>query len=145
MGSRPYVPGKYFSGVPCPKGHLADRLIYNKQCVECKKLTDRTSNKKASRKYQLSKHYNLTEVEFKELKIKQQNKCAICTDELGEGHRTQIDHCHKTGDVRGLLCKRCNMMLGNARDDITILENAIRYLTRSKDGKSINHIQICVN
>ena len=39
-----------------------------------------------------------------------------------------VDHCHDTGEVRGLLCDRCNHILGRAKDSATLLENAAKYL-----------------
>jgi Recombination endonuclease VII len=51
--------------------------------------------------------------------------CEIC----GEGGALVVDHCHLTGRVRGLLCARhCNLMLGHARDNTTVLARAIEYL-----------------
>ncbi len=46
------------------------------------------------------------------------------------GHKLFEDHCHETGLPRGLLCQHCNSMLGFARDETTILENAIKYLEK---------------
>lgn len=56
--------------------------------------------------------------------------CAICgNDEDGTGQRQlSVDHGHETGAVRGLLCNRCNPMLGYARDSIAVLQAAIEYL-----------------
>lgn len=60
----------------------------------------------------------------------QNGVCAICGN--GETSKRQrslsVDHDHETGAVRGLLCNRCNPMLGYARDDIAILQAAISYL-----------------
>ena len=42
--------------------------------------------------------------------------------------KPNIDHCHKTGAVRGLLCGYCNNLLGRCKDDVSILESAVRYL-----------------
>lgn len=58
---------------------------------------------------------------------KQKGLCAIC-GEPPKHKRLGVDHCHKTGKVRGLLCSPCNLMLGNARDSIKNLEAGICYL-----------------
>ncbi len=50
--------------------------------------------------------------------------CAICNST----DRLSIDHCHKTGEVRGLLCSKCNSGIGLFRDKIDLLEAAIHYL-----------------
>jgi hypothetical protein len=55
------------------------------------------------------------------------NGCAICKVEL-TSNKVHIDHCHSTGKVRGLLCELCNKGLGQFKDNITNLENAINYL-----------------
>ncbi|KKM72361.1 hypothetical protein LCGC14_1421320, partial [marine sediment metagenome] len=39
-----------------------------------------------------------------------------------------VDHCHKTGIVRGLLCKSCNLTLGFVKDDVDLLQGLINYL-----------------
>lgn len=134
MSSRPYVPGKYFSGDPCPKGHVAERLVYNEQCVECKKLADRSSNVKASRKYKIATLYGLTEADVSTMKQRQNSKCAICGAALGFHQHTQLDHCHATGKVRGLLCNHCNRLLGCAKDRVDVLQSAIDYLLRNKEN-----------
>lgn len=41
-----------------------------------------------------------------------------------------VDHDHVTGTIRGLLCSKCNTLLGMAKDNIAILENAIKYLKK---------------
>lgn len=71
--------------------------------------------------------YGLTEERYFE-KIKEQgNLCAIC-GKKDEGRVLCVDHDHKTGQVRGLLCNNCNVGLGNLKDDIQILQSAIGYL-----------------
>ena len=58
--------------------------------------------------------------------------CAICgTDEPGGKWNTHfaVDHNHKSGKIRGLLCGHCNVMLGNAKDNPAVLMAAARYLT----------------
>lgn len=53
--------------------------------------------------------------------------CQICGKAL-EGAKRQIDHCHKTGRVRGVLCHGCNSLLGMANDSPERLQAAIEYL-----------------
>lgn len=55
--------------------------------------------------------------------------CACCGDFL---EKPQIDHCHKTGKFRGILCRGCNTGLGNFRDDPVRLQKAIRYILLTK-------------
>jgi hypothetical protein len=60
---------------------------------------------------------------------KQDGRCKICNivqEELIKA--LAVDHCHTTGKVRGLLCRECNLMLGNANDNIENLKAAIAYL-----------------
>ena len=60
----------------------------------------------------------------------QDGKCAICgTTSTGNRKAFHVDHDHKTGKVRGLLCSNCNTGIGNLRDDIGLLNRAIEYLS----------------
>lgn len=63
----------------------------------------------------------------------QDRRCAICKETLSfestPAYRPHIDHNHKTGSFRGLLCKHCNCLLGNAKDSLQTLKNAIEYLS----------------
>lgn len=73
------------------------------------------------------RQYGLTHDEYLTLLEAQGGTCAICRD--SEQRRAlAVDHDHVTGQVRGLLCDRCNPMLGYARDSIPVLEAAIKYL-----------------
>jgi hypothetical protein len=68
----------------------------------------------------------------------QNGKCAICG--VKEGHRSRygracqlaLDHDHRTGKARGLLCNSCNRGLGRFKDSIEVLEAAVRYLKREQ-------------
>lgn len=77
------------------------------------------------------KKYGITENEFNERLLQQLNKCPICLFEF-QGKNICVDHCHKTKRIRGLLCKRCNLMIGNALDNIYILQRGIEYLIRNQ-------------
>lgn len=70
----------------------------------------------------------MTYDDFKQMLKKQDNKCAICGKEETK-RRMSVDHCHKTGKVRGLLCQLCNTSLGGFKDDVAILKKAIKYLS----------------
>lgn len=76
------------------------------------------------------KKYNIKEEEYNKMFIIQNHACAICKTPFNDENdkKEHIDHCHKTGIVRGLLCHACNKILGFARDDVNILEQAILYL-----------------
>lgn len=54
-------------------------------------------------------------------------KCALCGAPPGD-RRLDVDHCHEDGNVRGLLCYRCNMALGLFREDPTLLRAAADYI-----------------
>jgi len=56
----------------------------------------------------------------------QKGLCAISDHPLDD--KFHLDHCHETGQVRGLLCSNCNLGLGQFRDDLNKLQNAISYL-----------------
>jgi hypothetical protein len=91
----------------------------------------------ASDKY-LRRTYGIGWDDYCQMLADQNAKCAICN---GEGfvmkgcHKMKlvVDHCHKTGEVRGLLCHNCNRALGLLQDDIKSIENAKAYLERCND------------
>ena len=74
--------------------------------------------------------YGITGEDVAAMLVEQKNCCAICLAPFGTDRKSthHVDHCHATGEVRALLCFTCNVMLGNAKDNITILRNAVRYL-----------------
>lgn len=57
------------------------------------------------------------------------NRCALCGDAPGQLGLV-VDHCHETGKVRDLVCDRCNLMLGQAKDRPDVLRRGIDYLER---------------
>lgn len=87
------------------------------------------------RRYRLKKEYGLTLEQYDAMKAAQGGKCAICDRTHSQlqptkiqGDRLHVDHDHKTGKVRGLLCHHCNMVLGHLGDNIERMQTAIRYL-----------------
>lgn len=77
------------------------------------------------------KTYGLTPEYYQELLDKQQGVCAICKQLPLSGKGWQVDHDHRTGAIRGLLCHECNTGIGALRDDVDILRQAIEYLSKS--------------
>lgn len=79
----------------------------------------------------LRKNYHITFEEYNSLRALQGFCCAICQQD--EGHFKNgmaVDHDHKTGEVRGLLCWICNKMLGRFQDDHNRLCSAAAYVTK---------------
>ena len=83
--------------------------------------------------YQLAKRYGLSAQEYRERLEAQHGVCAICQTAPSPDARRQnlsVDHDHVTGDIRGLLCAKCNAALGLFDDDPAVLLRATQYMTR---------------
>lgn len=91
-----------------------------------KEYRERTGSQ-PQRKNQYSK-YGITVPEYEAMAKDQQGVCAICNGTNASGKRLAIDHNHKTGAVRGLLCDLCNRGLGMFQDDLLLLNGAAKYL-----------------
>ena len=74
------------------------------------------------------RRHKLSDQEYSEIMSRVPEGCEICGNSMGE--KVCFDHCHDTGKFRGLLCHRCNTMLGLAKDNSQTLENAILYLKK---------------
>jgi hypothetical protein len=106
----------------------------HKYCEKhCSEGPQRENAQIVRRKYE--REYGITHDEFLAMLDAQGGVCAICKNRNGK-RAMNVDHDHATGTVRGLLCDRCNPMLGYARDDIAVLQTAIEYLVNSaNDGR----------
>ena len=78
--------------------------------------------------------YGLRVDEWLGLWADQRGCCAICLNPFGifqnEYRRPNVDHCHSTGKVRGLLCRFCNIALGGFKDDLAAIRRAEQYLLK---------------
>lgn len=83
------------------------------------------NNKDKLKLHILKSRYGISKVEYDNLISNQKDGCIICHKKV----KLVLDHNHKTGKVRGLLCNKCNLGLGNFQDSIKLLENAKKYLT----------------
>lgn len=83
-------------------------------------------------KCRFKKYYGITLEQYDEMILAQENKCAICgtSSPGGPGKRLCVDHNHITGQIRGLLCQKCNTLLGLSDDNPVILWKAIKYLEK---------------
>ena len=85
------------------------------------------------RDFKLKERYGINLEEYNRLFAIQNGMCALCNREETSTRNNKpkllaVDHCHKTGKVRGLLCQNCNTALGLFNDSIEILEKAKKYL-----------------
>lgn len=85
----------------------------------------------------VKREFGITFEQYESMRVEQNNKCAICKlpesrilSKSGKISDLAVDHCHKTGKVRGLLCGDCNTALGLLKDNLITINNAIAYLTR---------------
>lgn len=95
--------------------HAMDRIKYQKY-------------KELNRSSGFKRHYGITIEEYDLMLEDQSGGCAICHGQSSDGRRLSVDHCHESGQVRGLLCNQCNYGLGQFRDRPDLLESAARYL-----------------
>ena len=101
-------------------------------CKECDKARVKArhqANPERTRNNDLKRNYGITLQEHQEMYKNQNGVCAICKGEGdGKWKKLCVDHDHKTGKVRQLLCRNCNMVLGQVGDNANLLEEMIKYL-----------------
>ena len=117
------------------------KKCYNKYAKEQRNLNPEKS-RESVRKYKLShptkgrectlmSNYGITLEEYDKLEKLQFSGCAICKQSCSSGDRLSVDHDYKTGKVRGLLCRRCNLLVANCNEDEDIIWNLLEYLKRT--------------
>ncbi len=133
-----------------PSNRSQDRRHKRKNCIDCvdegittgrkaphpgPRCATHHRAKRASRRSQTQEQrwiqvYGITSEDYWAIYRYQLGKCFICQRATGARRKLSVDHCHKTGVVRGLLCSTCNSkILGHARDEIAFFERCIDYLT----------------
>jgi hypothetical protein len=88
--------------------------------------------RKLSRNSHLKITFGITPEQYDEMCVKQNFKCAVCREKDDMGKRLSIDHDHSTGRIRGLLCTKCNLALGNLKDNTESIKRLLVYLTSSE-------------
>jgi len=102
-------------------------------CKQCRNESDKQKQHNNSL-VRRCKKFGITVEQYEQMIVQQENRCAICSkhydDFNGRGKNFHIDHCHESGEVRGLLCSNCNTGLGQFKDNVKALESAIIYLNK---------------
>ena len=120
----------YFTGKACKNGHIAKRRTFNGGCMECQN----TRYARNGEDYTLKSKYNITVAEKEALLLKQGGVCALCGNnevyldaQTKKIKKLSVDHCHKTGKIRGILCSPCNMGIGLLKHSPELLRKAAWY------------------
>jgi hypothetical protein len=116
--------GRHPACKPCHNLQAKDYYMAKRdEILEIKREWRRRTG--ADRRYS----YGLDPEQYEAMVIMQDGRCAIC-ERLPEDAVLRVDHDHSSGKIRGLLCRHCNLALGNMKDDITLLRKAIAYLEK---------------
>lgn len=100
----------------------------------CRSCVAAAENERA--KY-LQRLYGLSKVDYAAMLARQGGVCAICgRSPAVQRRRLGVDHDHRTGRIRGLLCSACNAGIAGLREDPQVFAAALRYLSRFKDVES---------
>jgi hypothetical protein len=115
-----------------PLKDLEKRKAYDKARHKARYRTKKNGppvgyNKDVNTAWHRKKRYGITAEQYKELLDKQHGACGICGG-VPENHTLCVDHCHRTGRIRGLLCRPCNTAIGLLEDDPMKVGAALRYL-----------------
>lgn len=109
------------------------------RCKECNNIQARlwrAGHRERVKEKRRKKKYGISGDQYREMLAEQGGGCAICgSRESGNSMRPDlvVDHCHRTGRVRGLLCNHCNWILGRADDDPELLKKTARYLKKRRN------------
>jgi hypothetical protein len=112
----------------CTKKVNAKWVIKNKERRASKTLAWRLKNAEQIFGYNIRRNYGVTLDQYKQRLEEQGFACAICKTTNNGSRKFGIDHNHKTGKIRGLLCHKCNAGLGNFDDNLDRLKKAIAYM-----------------
>lgn len=121
--SKPYSPDNYYWAAPLGVGEERKKVLRDRMRIK------RELDPEYVKSMSLKKNYGITIEEYNELSKSQNGVCKICGNPEGrKGNSLSVDHCHSSGTIRGLLCHKCNGLLGLSGDSIRVLEKAIDYL-----------------
>jgi hypothetical protein len=110
-------------------------------CKSCHNERTRESRQRihgGGREYHLRRRYGIGQAHVEAMLAEQGGVCAVC----GKSDPEHVDHDHKTGVVRGMLCFNCNQALGNVRDSAAVLERLQDYLLGGADLDLVRYVEI---
>lgn len=121
---------------PVSEFYRSNTRYYQRECKICNKErkyawhhTD--SGKISSANTKLKRRYGITLEEYEKMLESVGGRCEICgASNSDHGHRLGVDHNHATGEIRGILCKSCNVAISRFKDDASIMRRASEYISR---------------
>lgn len=118
---------------PCETKRHAEYVDANRDRINEKRAENYRKDKSKAIALNLKRYYGMSRDSYDALFEKQSGNCAICgLHQSNFARRFDVDHCHETKVIRGLLCIRCNRGIGLLQDSEKILRTAIKYLRRSR-------------
>lgn len=119
---------------PCGVCGSIKKIGKSRRCAECNKLYCKSNWQKLnSREYNYKRNYGITMDIYNSILEKQNYKCSICETHISKLSKPLfVDHDHKTKEIRGLLCIKCNAGLGMMGDSVEGLMKAINYLMKKE-------------
>jgi hypothetical protein len=114
---------------------LADKEHYlkNQDYYKAKRRAHYIKNKDWFRKNHLKLKFGITLEDYNRLFDEQSGCCRICGTHQSQLKKTlSIDHCHKTGKIRALLCQKCNQGIGMFHEDLETMQSAIEYIKQHR-------------
>lgn len=115
---------------PKRKGGGMPRKWCSSRCKAANTRKWKKAHPEAKHRYMLKERYRISQTTYDRMLANQAGMCAICgsTEPGAKARHLAVDHCHESGDIRGLLCISCNSGLGQFKDNLDVMRNAVRYL-----------------
>jgi hypothetical protein len=108
----------------CPKRTFHQGVL----CIGCARKQRSRNHQRIVTGCRYRRLFNLTLKEYQALLKFQKGRCFTCGERPKRKRKLAVDHCHKTQLIRGLLCWRCNSVLGKVKDSIELLSSLMAYL-----------------
>lgn len=122
----------------CTSEYYRSEYAKNQKIIRDRARKSYYSNQSVVQEKAREKYRQKTKHVYELFYERQGGVCAVCNQpetatRNGRIKDLALDHCHTTGNYRGLLCQCCNTALGRVKDDVTLLENMIGYLQNGKN------------